>query len=191
MNRDNNLAVQFFVGVMLLLVLGGCAPGSTGSGDGPSSASPPLVAAPSVSQSLPVDTNNLPIGSIELPIGQSFTVADLNGIWYDSRAGLVLEVSTSSTTLLTTVVVRSSCYSFTSTGPWPAQTARAVQAFGSLTSNSAAIASGSYRLIVTQPLEQQVYIELLSQGNSTLVLSPNLVRFIPTTSNPTPQLGPC
>lgn len=191
MNRANNLGVQIFIALMLMLVMGGCAPGSTGSGDGPSSASPPTTSAPASSLSLPVDTNNLPVGSSDLPIGQSFVLASIHGVWYDRNAGLILEVSTSLTTMLTTVVVKQSCYTFTTAGPWPNQMALAVQAFGSLTSTSAVLASGSYRVIIAQPSEQQIFLELLSQGNSTLIRSANLTRFVPTAASPVPLLGPC
>lgn len=162
------------MGLLLMLVIGGCAPGSAGSGTGPSSNEPPSANAPpsvglNVTPALPI------VPGANLITGLTFNNTDLLGYWIDAETGTTIEIAAQS------IRVKRACLEFVFEGAWVATDALAIQLSGNLTTQSS-VSQGtiatveSAALVLALPAANQLYVEVIrNTGNSVLRL-PAMVR---------------
>jgi hypothetical protein len=175
MSRFENLCIQCLMGLLLMLVIGGCAPGSAGSGTGPSSnepppgASAPPVTSPNASPPLPI------VPGANLSTGLTFKNSDLLGVWIDAETGTKIEIAAQS------IRVKRACLEFVFDGAWVANDALAIQLSGILTiqpsaSQGTVAAVEAASLVLALPAANQLYVEVIRNAGDSVMRLPAMVR---------------
>ena len=156
MTRANSFFIQAMIGLLLLIVIGGCAPGSSGSGTGPSGVSPtPLD---------PVILPTVPNGVV--PTGELFSSATVAGIWYDASNDIVLNLTTTGVRLVTP------CVQFESTGAWLDNPAVAAEVTGTYISRNPLgtqpeLSNG--RVVISKPQVDGLFTQFLDRNGATVL----------------------
>jgi hypothetical protein len=186
MSRFENLCIQCLMGLLLMMVIGGCAPGSAGSGTGPASNEPPGVAGmppgvgPSMSPALPI------VPGANLITGLTFNNIDLLGQWIDVATGTTIAITNQS------ITVKRSCRQFLFEGTWVASDALAIQLSGNLTTQ-ASVSLGTVAavdpasLVLALPAANQLYVEVIRNTGDSVFRLPAMVRL----SNGTGVVNSC
>jgi hypothetical protein len=175
MSRFENLCIQCLMGLLLMLVIGGCSPGSAGSGTGPSSSEPPPIAG-TPPGATPNSTPSLPIvPGANLVTGVTFNNSDLLGRWIDVASSTTLDISNES------IVLKRACREFVFQGSWVATQALAIQLSGTLTSqasSSLGITAGvdPSGLVLALPTSNQLYAEVIRNVGDSVLRLPGMVR---------------
>jgi hypothetical protein len=174
MSRFENLCIQCLMGLLLMLVIGGCAPGSAGSGTGPSSNEPPSTnappsAGPNVTPALPI------VPGANLITGLSFNNRDLLGFWIDAETATTIEITAQ------LIKVKRACLEFVFEGAWVANDALAIQLSGNLTTQ-ASVSQGTVAavelaaLVLALPAANQLYVEVIRNTGNSVMRLPAVVR---------------
>jgi hypothetical protein len=174
MSRFENLCIQCLMGLLLMLVIGGCAPGSAGSGTGPSSNEPPSAnsppgAGPNVTPALPI------VPGENLITGLTFNKSELLGLWIDAETGTTIEIAAQS------IRVKRACLEYLFDGAWVATDALAIQLSGNLTTQ-ASVSQGTVAavepaaLVLALPAANQLYVEVIRNTGNSVMRLPAMVR---------------
>ena len=158
MTRANSFFIQAMVGLLLLIVIGGCAPGSTGSGTGPSVAVPSIVTTPVITDD-------------EVPVGAAFSASTVSGIWYDANIGVVLNLGP------TLVRLVAPCVQFESTGAWLIDPAVITAVTGTYISrNPLGVQPELFngRLVISKPSTDGLFVQFIDRNGSTLLRTDKL-----------------
>ncbi len=176
MSRFENLCIQCLMAVFLMLVIGGCAPGSAGSGTGPASSEPPTTSVPTPPGASPNTTAPLPIVPGEnLITGLVFNSTDLFGRWVDVQSKTTIEITSQKIRLI------SPCLEFVVDSAWVAKDALAIQLSGNLISQASrsvgtAASSGPASLVLTLPAANQLYAQVIRLEGVNVLRLPSMVR---------------
>jgi hypothetical protein len=174
MTRFENLCIHCLMGLLLMMVIGGCAPGSAGSGTGPSSNEPPsngapIAANPNMTPALPI------VPGANLITGLTFNRVDLLGQWIDIDTGTTIEIT------IETIKVKRSCFEFVFSGSWAATNALAIQLSGNWITQSSA-SQGTVAniepaaVVLALPAANQLYVEVIRNTGDSVLRLPSMVR---------------
>ena len=162
MTRANTFFIQSVIALLLLIVIGGCAPGSTGSGSGPGGTVPQQA---NTNPNLPIVPND------DLPTGMAFSAASVSGIWHDASIGLVLTLDQNLVRLV------APCVQFESTGVWLANTAVAVEVRGTYISrNPLGVQPELFngRVVIAKPNTDGLFVQFIDRNGATVLRTDKL-----------------
>lgn len=159
MTRANTFFIQAMIGLLLLIVIGGCSPGSTGSGSGPGGS---ITAQPNITPMVPND---------DLPTGMAFSSSTIAGVWYEASTGLILNLQPNSVRLI------AACVQFESTGVWLANPAFAVEVLGTYISrNPLGIQPELFngRVVISKPSTDGLFVQFIDRNGATILRTDKL-----------------
>jgi hypothetical protein len=178
MSRFDNFIVQCLFGFLLMLVVSGCAPGSVGSGTGPSAIQPTgLGASPTA---LPTSGTGLPlVPEDNLITGVSFAATDVLGDWYDPTTKTLISMTANS------IAIRQACTQFNFVGSWGVPSNFAHQVLGTITvttpssvvtGSTASVQSSNGRFVVALSSGGALYAQLINAEGATEFRLPTVMR---------------
>ena len=157
MTRANSFFIQAMIGLLLLIVIGGCAPGSSGSGTGPSG-SMPAVIEPNINPPSPILSGAVPTGEL-------FSAATVAGIWHDPSTDLLLNLTTTGVRLV------APCVQFESTGNWLEKPALIAEVTGTyLSRDPRGIQPELFngRVIISKPQTVGLFVQFIDRNGATV-----------------------
>ena len=162
MTRANTFFIQLLIALLLLIVVGGCAPGSTGSGSGPGGTVPQQ---PNSIPNLPMVPND------DLPTGAAFSSVTISGVWHDASIGLVLTLEPNLVRLV------APCVQFESTGAWLNNPAVAAEVRGTYISrNPLGVQPELFngRVVISKPSTEELFVQFVDRNGTTVLRTDKL-----------------